>query len=96
MRGTRSILFSIIIEAGVSFICEGVEISLLPSMSELTVLHSGAPIFILGDEILGSPIRTHFVTIFVHVWFSSEILPVVSIEAVCLVVLMSEWTPLSF
>lgn len=67
----------------------------LPSVSELTTTHCLAPLVVLGDESVRSPIFAEGVAVVLEqVRLSSKILVVVRIRTLSFVVFFVEWTPL--
>ena len=76
-------------------IIERVVLLLLPTMRSETSGLQNAPFFVLTNEGARLPILTKFMSIVVKdVRLSSEVLPVVSVVALSLIVLLVERTPL--
>ena len=68
---------------------------LLPSMRISTARLVGATLDILGNKCPWLPVIAYLVAlVFVHVWFPSEVLPVMRIDTLGFVVLLVEGTPL--
>ena len=68
-----------------------------PSMTVLTTCHIRAALMVLGNECSCFPIWTNSrAAVVENVWFSSIVLPIVSVDTLSFVMLFIEWAPFSF
>lgn len=80
--------------AGLRFVHERVELLLLPAVAELALLESLAAFFVARDESARLPVLTELRFVPEEVWFTPEVLEVMCVNALCLVMLVVEGTPL--
>jgi hypothetical protein len=66
-----------------------------PPMTIHAVFHVVATFGVLGYVTCRSPIFSFGISVMKYMGFASEVLPIMSIHAVCFVVIFSEGTPLS-
>ena len=67
-----------------------------PTMGIRAVLKTFAPFSVTSDESPTLPVLTEFSIILEKVWLASKILEVVSVNALCFIMFMIKWAPLSF
>lgn len=82
--------------ARVGLIIPGMILLLLPTMAKSASILVDAAIRIRSDEIFDFPIWAKFLPIFVNVRFSPQVLPIVSVDAALLVVILAPGTPNCF
>jgi hypothetical protein len=80
IRAMRLLAFSAL-SATMHFIVKRMVFLLLPAMTELTTILIWATVRIRLNKIFGLPLRALFALVFVKMRLSSEILPIVSIDA---------------
>lgn len=72
------------------------ELLFFPAMTKGTFFQTFTAFFVACNEGTGLPIFAKFGIISEKIWFSSEILKVVSVDALCFVMFVIVWAPLGF
>jgi hypothetical protein len=78
------------------FVRHWMVILLFPPMTIHAVFHVVATFGVLGYIACRSPVFSFGISVMEYVGFAPEVLPVMSIHAVCLVVIFSEGAPFGF
>jgi len=97
MEAICALLVSQHVRTWLCFINKRMKYLFFPAMALCTVTLQGAPLLIFGNESACLPLFAQFKRIVLEkMRFTTEILPVVSINALRFVMLMGKWTPFSF
>lgn len=92
--GTVRLLAGVSVQAGLHLEEVGVELLLLPAMTEGALVLELAAVLVGSDEVLGVPVRAHLLRVGEHRGFAPVVLPVVRVHAhVSLVVVLSVGAP---
>jgi len=90
-------LIKLHVGAGHCFINKGMENLFFPTVASCTIALQGTSVLIFGNEISCLPLGAELERVIIKkVWFASEVLPIVRIDALSLIMLMCEGTPLGF
>ena len=93
-RALEPLRAELLLCTGARLVVQRVIVALLPAMAELALLLVRAAFVVLADEGARLPVEAHLVRVQKHMRLTAKILPVVCVNALCLVVLLREWTPL--